>query len=103
MQKLFLPTIALLLTTWTVVAAQTPAEQLGWTLAIHSYTFQKFSIFDAIDKTAARFRRSGGRPGHIPVLFWSVTEGGAVDLAGPRRDPWRVGANRLRLALTFML
>lgn len=36
-------------------SAQTPspAEQLGWTLAVHSYTFQKFSIFDAIDKTAA--------------------------------------------------
>lgn len=33
--------------------AQTPAEALGWQLAIHSYTFQKFSIFDAIDKTAA--------------------------------------------------
>ena len=30
-----------------------PAEQLGWTLAVHSYTYQKFSIFDAIDKTAA--------------------------------------------------
>jgi sugar phosphate isomerase/epimerase len=29
------------------------AEQLGWQLAIHSYTFQKFSIFDAIDKSAA--------------------------------------------------
>jgi sugar phosphate isomerase/epimerase len=34
-------------------ADQTPAEKLGWKLAIHSYTFQKFSIFDAIDKTAA--------------------------------------------------
>ncbi len=33
--------------------AQPPAEALGWQLAIHSYTFQKFSIFDAIDKTAA--------------------------------------------------
>ena len=32
---------------------KTPAEQLGWSLAIHSYTFQKFSIFEAIDKTAA--------------------------------------------------
>ena len=32
---------------------QTSAEKLGWTLAVHSYTFQKFSIFDAIDKTAA--------------------------------------------------
>lgn len=32
---------------------QSPAEQLGWQLAIHSYTFQKFSIFDAIDKSAA--------------------------------------------------
>ena len=32
---------------------QSPAEQLGWQLAIHSYTFQKFSIFEAIDKSAA--------------------------------------------------
>jgi sugar phosphate isomerase/epimerase len=29
------------------------ADKLGWQLAVHSYTFQKFSIFDAIDKTAA--------------------------------------------------
>ena len=29
------------------------AEQLGWELAVHSYTFKEFSIFDAIDKTAA--------------------------------------------------
>jgi sugar phosphate isomerase/epimerase len=34
-------------------AEQSPAEKLGWQLAVHSYTFQKFSIFDAIDKTAA--------------------------------------------------
>jgi len=31
----------------------TSADKLGWQLAIHSYTFQKFSIFDAIDKSAA--------------------------------------------------
>ena len=29
------------------------ADKLGWQLAVHSYTFQKFSLFDAIDKTAA--------------------------------------------------
>jgi len=34
-------------------AEQSPAEKLGWQLAVHSYTFQKFSIFYAIDKTAA--------------------------------------------------
>lgn len=28
------------------------ADQLGWKMAIHSYTFRMFSIFDAIDKTA---------------------------------------------------
>jgi sugar phosphate isomerase/epimerase len=28
------------------------ADQLGWQLAIHSYTFQRFNIFDAIDMTA---------------------------------------------------
>ncbi|HSH95487.1 MAG TPA: sugar phosphate isomerase/epimerase [Roseimicrobium sp.] len=32
---------------------QSAADQLGWKLAIHSYTFQRFSIFDAIDKSAA--------------------------------------------------
>jgi len=31
----------------------TSADKLGWQLAIHSYTFQKFSIFDAIDKANA--------------------------------------------------
>src|ERR1035437_2791073 len=38
--------------------AQTPnatssADKLGWQLAIHSYTFRKFPIAEAIDKTAA--------------------------------------------------
>lgn len=52
--KAFFPLVAaLLFATWTPVQAETPAEQLGWKLAVHSYTFQKFSIFDAIDKTAA--------------------------------------------------
>lgn len=43
------------LSLWLPAFAQSPsaAEQLGWTLTVHSYTFQKFSIFDAIDKTAA--------------------------------------------------
>lgn len=52
--KTLLAAIAVL-TLLLSASAQTPspAEQLGWTLAIHSYTFQKFSIFDAIDKTAA--------------------------------------------------
>ena len=35
------------------VGAETPAEKLGWQMAIHSYTFKNFSIYDAIDKTAA--------------------------------------------------
>ena len=30
-----------------------PADKLGWTLAVHSWTFQKFSLDDAIDKTAS--------------------------------------------------
>ena len=34
-------------------AAPSAADKLGWKLAIHSYTFSKFSIMDAIDKTAA--------------------------------------------------
>jgi sugar phosphate isomerase/epimerase len=35
------------------VRAATGAEQLGWRMAIHAYTFRKFSIEDCIDKTAA--------------------------------------------------
>ena len=34
-------------------AATSSADKLGWQLAVHSYTFRKFSIDDAIAKTAA--------------------------------------------------
>jgi sugar phosphate isomerase/epimerase len=47
----FIAALALLLP--AAAQNQSPADQLGWTLAIHSYTFQKFSILEAIDKTAA--------------------------------------------------
>ncbi len=46
----------------------TPAEKLGWQLAIHSYTFQKFSIFDAIDKSAT-----------LGVKYMSVSGSAIVD------------------------
>lgn len=36
-----------------VRALETAADKLGWQVAVHSYTFQKFSIHEAIDKTAA--------------------------------------------------
>ena len=45
--------VALMLLLPALAQNPSPAEQLGWTLAVHSYTFQKFSIFEAIDKTAA--------------------------------------------------
>jgi sugar phosphate isomerase/epimerase len=53
MKTIFSLTAALAVLTSASAQIQSPAEQLGWTLAVHSYTFQKFSIFDAIDKTAA--------------------------------------------------
>jgi sugar phosphate isomerase/epimerase len=62
--------IALSLFTWSQAYAETPAEELGWKLAIHSYTFQKFSIFDAIDKTAA-----------LGVKHMSIS--GSINLLGP--------------------
>src|SRR5258708_18030880 len=57
MRKLFLLAIGILFS----VSAQaevstnntTSADKLGWQLAVHSYTFQKFSILDAIDMTHA--------------------------------------------------
>ncbi len=49
------------LTTLTLAAAlaqaapadPSAADKLGWQMAIHAYTFRKFSIFECIDKTAA--------------------------------------------------
>jgi len=52
------------------VSAETPAEKLGWTLTVHSYTFQKFSIFEAIDKTA-----------DLGIKYMSIS--GSVMLVGP--------------------
>lgn len=37
----------------TQAQAADAAEKLGWQMAIHAYTFRKFSIFECIDKTAA--------------------------------------------------
>ena len=34
-------------------ASATPAEQLGWQMAIHERTFQRYSLFEGMDKTAA--------------------------------------------------
>jgi sugar phosphate isomerase/epimerase len=51
LRSLFL-VASLSLTAWAA-SAETAAEQLGWKLAVHSYTFQKFSIFEAVDKTAS--------------------------------------------------
>jgi sugar phosphate isomerase/epimerase len=33
--------------------AASAADELGWQMSIHAYTFRKFSIFECIDKTAA--------------------------------------------------
>lgn len=73
MKKLLLfASIPLLATTLARGADQTPAEKLGWQLAIHSYTFQKFSIFDAIDKSAA-----------LGVKYMSIS--GSVTLDGSNK------------------
>jgi sugar phosphate isomerase/epimerase len=48
-----------------------PAEELGWQMAIHAYTFRKFSIFDCIDKTAA-----------LGLKYMSLS--GSVNLDGTR-------------------
>jgi len=56
MKKTFILAVSLLSAAFlssSALCAEDPAEQLGFTLAVHSYTFQKFSIFDAIQKTAS--------------------------------------------------
>ena len=61
MRKLFLLAIGILfsvsapaqVSTKVSTSETSSANKLGWQLAVHSYTFQKFPILDAIDKTAA--------------------------------------------------
>jgi sugar phosphate isomerase/epimerase len=57
MRKILLFTTTLLASTSFLTAnaaeVSNAADQLGWQLAVHAYTFRKFTIFEAIDKTAA--------------------------------------------------
>ena len=52
-----------------IVTAVNSADKLGWQLAVHSYTFRKFPISEAIDKTAA-----------LGVHYMSIS--GSVNLVG---------------------
>ena len=56
MKKLLLSVLAACVS-WSALAQEkvdtTSADKLGWQLAIHSYTFQKFPIFEAIDMASA--------------------------------------------------
>src|SRR5882724_3864126 len=75
MKKLFLFAVGILLSVSTQAQVSTnhssSADKLGWQLAVHSYTFQKFPILDAIDMTAA-----------LGVKYMSVS--GTVLLDGKR-------------------
>src|SRR2546423_9556353 len=75
MRKLFLLAIGILFSVGTQAQVSTnhrsSADKLGWQLAVHSYTFQKFPIQDAIDMTAA-----------LGVKYMSVS--GTVLLDGKR-------------------
>ena len=68
MKTLLSLTAALALLLPAVAQTQSPAEQLGWTLAVHSYTYQKFSIYDAIDKTAAVGAKHMGISGNVNLV-----------------------------------
>lgn len=51
--KLFVLTIGLSLLAAGSALAETGAEKLGWKMAIHERTFEKFTVYEAMDKTAA--------------------------------------------------
>ena len=53
MKKLLCLATVILISPLVRAQEQSPADKLGWQLAIHSYTFQKFPIFDAIDMAKA--------------------------------------------------
>jgi len=71
MKKLFWLTFGMLCSLGAIAQTKidtSAADQLGWQLAVHSYTFQKFTIFDAIDKTAA-----------LGVKYMSISGGVILD------------------------
>ena len=76
MKKIFLIAVAVLFSVATRAQVSTndtsSADRLGWKLAVHSYTFKNFTIFDAIDKTAA-----------LGVKYMSIS--GGVILEGTNR------------------
>jgi len=75
MRKLTLLTAAVVVGTCVLAQdaakAASAADELGWQMAIHAYTFRKFSIFDCIDKTAA-----------LGLKYMSLS--GSVNLDGTR-------------------
>ncbi len=50
MKKVLLSTALVLVC--APLLAEDACDKLGWQLAVHAYTFRKFSIYDCIDKTA---------------------------------------------------
>jgi sugar phosphate isomerase/epimerase len=71
MKKLFLFAIGILLATgaWAQVSTTntSSADKLGWQLSVHSYSYRKFSIFDAIDQTAALGVKYMSVSGHVMI------------------------------------
>jgi sugar phosphate isomerase/epimerase len=53
MKMLLTLTTTILLLTLAQARPQTPDEELGWQMAIHERTFQKFPLFEGMDKTVA--------------------------------------------------
>lgn len=84
MKKILSYLLLLVFTNLLHAEEKSPAEQLGWKLAIHSYTFQKFSIFDAIDKTSALGVK------YMSISGTCILEGtnkvGTVDLSDSARE-----------------
>ena len=75
MRKLVLFTAAVVAGTCVLAQdaakAADAADELGWQLAVHAYTFRRFSIFECIDKTAA-----------LGLKYMSLS--GSVNLNGTR-------------------
>ena len=53
MKMILTLTTAILLSILAQAQQQSPAEKLGWQMAIHERTFQKFPLFEGMNKTAA--------------------------------------------------
>ncbi|MCX7888069.1 MAG: sugar phosphate isomerase/epimerase [Verrucomicrobiae bacterium] len=68
MKTLIVATVIMALVPLATAQEKSAADRLGWIVAVHSYTFKNFTIYDAIDKTAETGARHMSVSGGVNLM-----------------------------------